>query len=77
MEEIQQDKLTQLFVNTKNIAALVEQLKIIQAEQQKNIDKIHKQEQQLAMMRVEFETLKQAFFVLRATSMGHGATNTQ
>ena len=71
---LEPDKITQLYVNTKNIAALVQQLKIIQAEQQVNIDKLHTQSQQIAMMAAELATLKQQFFVMKAMSMGHGST---
>ena len=69
------DKLTQLYVNTKNISALVEQLKIIQAEQQTNIDKLHTQAQQIAMLTLELNNLKQQFFIIKAISMGHGSTS--
>lgn len=72
--EFQVDERTQLYVNTKNIAALVEQLKIIQREQQINIEKIHHQSQQLAMVNTELQSLKQTVFVMKALAMGHGAT---
>ena len=71
---MEQDKLTQIFVNTKNIAALVEQLKIIQAEQQVNIEKLHIQAQQIVMLNTELANLKQQFFVLRAQLNGTGPT---
>ena len=72
---MENDKLTQLYVNTKNIAALVEQLKIIQAEQQINTDKLHTQAQQIAMLNTELSNLKQQFFILKATIIGHGSTS--
>lgn len=68
------DKLTQLYVNTKNIDALVQQLRIIQAEQQINIDKLHKQAEQLVMLNNELAYLKQQVFILKATINGHGST---
>lgn len=71
---MERDKLTQIYVNTKNIAALVEQLKIIQAEQQINIDKLHIQAQQIAMLSAELDMIKQQFFVMKALFMGHGST---
>lgn len=71
---MENDKLTQLYVNTKNIDALVQQLKIIQSEQQINIDKIHKQAEQLVMLNNELAYLKQQFFVLKASLCGHGST---
>jgi hypothetical protein len=71
---MENDKLTQLYINTKNISALVQQLKIIQAEQQVNIDKLHIQSQQIAMLNSEIANLKQQFFVMKALFMGHGST---
>jgi len=71
---MENDKLTQLYINTKNINALVEQLKIIQAEQQINIDKLHTQATQIAMLNTEIAYIKQQFFILRASLNGHGPT---
>jgi hypothetical protein len=72
--EMENDKLTQLHVNTKNVAALVGQLKVIQAEQQVNVDKIHTLQSQVAMMASELSLLKQTVMVLKVMSMGHGPT---
>lgn len=74
MSDFEPDKLTQLHVNTKNIGALVGQLKVIQAEQQINVDKIHTLQGQVAMMASEIAQLKQIVMVLKVTSMGHGPT---
>lgn len=71
---LEPDKLTQIYLNTRNITALVDQLKIIQKEQAVNIDKIHHQAQQIAMLNSELAALKQQFFVMKAMSMGHGST---
>ena len=71
---MEQDKLTQLHINTKNIMALVEQLKLIQVEQQNNVEKIYKQAEQIVMLNTELAYLKQQFFILKATVCGHGAT---
>lgn len=71
---MENDKLTQLHVNTKNIAALVGQLKVIQAESQVNIDRIHTLQGQVAMMAAELSQLKQTVMVLKVTAMGHGPT---
>jgi hypothetical protein len=71
---MENDKLTQLHVNTQNVAALVQQLKIIQAEQQVNVDRIHTLQGQMAMMANEVSQLKQTVMVLKVMSMGHGST---
>lgn len=72
--DLEQDKLTQLHVNTQNVRALVDQLKIIQAEQQVNVDKIHRLEIQLAGVTNEFNIFRQQFLVFRAMNMGTGPT---
>ncbi len=74
MENVEMDKLTELHVNTKNIAALVQQLKIIQSEQQINIQKIHELTSMVYQMKSELDTVKQHYFVMKAMSMGHGST---
>jgi hypothetical protein len=74
MSEMENDKLTQLHVNTKNVAALVGQLKVIQAEQQVNVDKIHGLQGQVAMLAAELAALKQTVMVMKVMSMGHGPT---
>jgi cell division protein FtsB len=74
MDNMENDKLTQLHVNTKNIGALVGQLKVLQAEQQVNVDKIHTLQGQIAMMAAEMAQLKQTVMVLKVMSMGHGPT---
>lgn len=73
-DQFEPDKLTQLHVNTKNIGALVGQLKVLQAEQQVNVDRIHTLQGQVAMMAAELAQLKQTVMVLKAMSIGRGPT---
>jgi hypothetical protein len=68
------DERSQLYANKMNIGALIEQVKIIQAEQQVNIGKIHNLQGQVAMMATEIAALKQMVFVMKAMGMGHGPT---
>lgn len=73
--ELENDKLTQLHVNTMNIRALVDQLKAIQAEHQVSIDRIHRQDVIIANMTLELQNLKQIVMVMRAMGMGTGSTS--
>ncbi len=71
---LENDKLTQLHVNTMNIRALVDQLKAIQAEHQVTIERQHRQEQIIANMTLELQNLRQIVMVMRAMGMGSGST---
>lgn len=75
MINLEPDKLTQLHVNTMNINALVQQIKCIQEEHQRSIDRIHKQDMVIANMTVELQQLRQIVTVMRAMSMGNGSTS--
>ena len=72
---MENDKLTQIYINTKNISALVEQLKIIQAEQQINISKLNTQSQQIAALNADLQNLRQQLFILKAAWINHGPTS--
>lgn len=72
--DLEQDKLTQIHVNTMNTKALVDQLKYVQAEQQVNVDKIHKLELQTTNLTNELNSLRQIVLVMRAMGMGTGPT---
>jgi hypothetical protein len=75
MNDLEQDKLTQLHANTMNIKALIDQIKYIQEEHQRSIERIHRQESIIANMTVEMQQLKQTVMVIRAMSMGTGSTS--
>jgi hypothetical protein len=72
--DLEQDKLTQIYVNTQNVKALVDQLKFVQAEQQVNVDKIHKLEIQVTTLTNDLNSLRQILLVMRAMSLGSGPT---
>lgn len=72
---LENDKLTQLHVNTMNIRALVDQLKAIQAEHLVSIERIHRQDQIIANMTVDLQNLRQIVMVMKAMGMGTGSTS--
>jgi hypothetical protein len=74
MSDLSDDKLTQLHVNTMNIKALIEQIKLVQEEHQRSIDRIHRQDAIISSLTLELQNLRQIVNVMRAMSMGTGST---
>lgn len=72
LENFEPDRLTQLYVNTKNIEALRQQLIIMNEQHQVTIDKLHHAHETILNMNREFQEFKTQFMFFKAMSMGNG-----